>query len=209
MCTSRRLCRRFATRNDDRRGRKEGDVCKIIHKKRLAVCVAAIVLCAVIPGSTIADTTSIPRTASPEIDRQVRRGADGTRSTLSFVEVDRFLRGVEADRLLLSEIRKEVPSARGEAEVFLARLKDLASRSDPVRLVPLVNRVLSNSAIYYDWLDGEFGDEEERIIEYYVGGARGFHFALETLKSAILLTAINRLDIAARIIRELDAENLD
>ena len=127
---------------------------------------------------------------------------------LGDIELIQFLQNIEADRLLLAEIRKQVPNASGEAEVYLARLKDLASRSDPVRLVPFVNRVLAQAGIYFDWLDYEFESDEERITEYYIGGARGFHFALETFKSAVLLTAINRLEIAAKIIRGIYPEEL-
>ena len=99
-----------------------------------------------------------------------------------------------------------MPEARAEAEIYLNRFKNLASRSDPVRLVPLVNRVLSQAPIYFEWLVTDFESEEERVTEYYVGGASGFHFALENFKSAVLLTVINRLDIAARVIRELKSE---
>ncbi len=161
---------------------------------------AVIMLCVIQAGAS-ADTTSKLAVEQERSAQQARR-VTGGRSMLAYVDIERFLDSLEADRLLVAEIRKQVPEARGEADVFLARLKDLASRSDPVRLVPLVNRVLSNAPMYYDWLDSEFDSEEERIIEYYIGGARGFHFALETFKSSVLLTVINRLDIAGRVIRE-------
>ncbi|MAG13377.1 MAG: hypothetical protein CMN78_02195 [Spirochaetales bacterium] len=130
------------------------------------------------------------------------------RSTLNLVDVDRFVRRLESDRRLLSEIRKEVPEARLEAEMYLKRLKDLAARSDPVRLVPLVNRVMEQAPIYFDWMDREYENEEERAMEYYVGGARGFNYALESFKNAVMMTVINRLDIAARVIKELDADSI-
>ena len=130
------------------------------------------------------------------------------RSTLSMVDMDRFVQRLESDRRLLSEIRKEVPDARLEAEMYLKRLKELAARSDPVRLVPLVNRVLEQAPTYLDWVDRDFENEEERAMEYYVGGARGFNFALESFKSAVMMTVINRLDIAARVIKELDTDSI-
>ncbi len=125
---------------------------------------------------------------------------------LQIIDLDDLPDLIEADRRLLSEIRKEVPENRKEAEVYLKRLKKLASASDPIRLVPLVNRVLDNSTIYYDWLDKEFENQDERIMEYYVGGARGFSFALGNFRSAVLYTVINRLDITSRIVTALQAE---
>ena len=122
-------------------------------------------------------------------------------------EPDPFIRVLEADRRLLAEIRKEIPQDRSEAEVYLTRLKALASRSDPVRLVPLVNRVLKNAPIFYDWLDTPFQTAEEQITEYYIGGARAFHYSLENFKSAVLLTVINRLEMAAAAIYELKDES--
>jgi hypothetical protein len=124
-------------------------------------------------------------------------------SILRHVDLDALPVSLEADRLLLAEIRKEVPRNREEAEVYLRRLEELAARSDPVRLVPLVKRVVDNAPVYYDWLAKEFKDQQEQIAEYYVGGASGFYFALEGFKSAVLFTVINRLDITARVLREL------
>lgn len=123
-------------------------------------------------------------------------------SILNDVEIERFLAGAEADRRLLSELRKRVPDSRTEAEIFLARLKELAERADPVRLAPRANRVLEQATIYYDWLETEFETAEEEIYEYYIGGAQGFSRALEEFENAVLLTAMNRLDTAARALQE-------
>ncbi len=122
------------------------------------------------------------------------------------VRLTNLIRQLEADRLLLAEIRKEVPRSREEAEIYLSRLKELASKSNPVRLVPLINRVLTRASVFYDWLTTEFESQEDQIVDYYIGGARGFHFALEEFKSAALLTVINRLEIAANVIKELKIE---
>jgi hypothetical protein len=108
------------------------------------------------------------------------------------------------DRLLLSEIRKDVPEAREEAELYLERLKGLAERSDPVRLAPLFDRVLDQAPIYFKWLETEYENPDEQITEYYVGGARGFAFAMENFRNAVFFVIMNRLDIASRVISELD-----
>lgn len=130
-----------------------------------------------------------PATAYPAVNRQ------------------ELIAKLESDRLLLAQVRKQVPQTREEAELYLGRLKRLASRSDPVRLVPLANRVLDQSVIYYDWLEREFEDPGERVVEYYIGGARGFHIALEEFKSAAMFTVINRLDVTVGILTELESQS--
>lgn len=127
-------------------------------------------------------------------------------AALGSLELQGFLTSLEADRLLLSEIRKEVPEERKEAEVYFKRLKDLASLSDPVRLVPSVNRVLEQAPIYYNWLEKKFANPSERISEYYVGGAQGFQLAFDAFQKAVLMDVINRLDIAERALREVTSE---
>lgn len=122
-------------------------------------------------------------------------------------EVNRLVKGMQADRLLLAEVRKDIPDSREEASIYLSRLKDLSAQSDPVRLVPLINRVLDQAPIFYDWLDKKFDNASDRVAEYYVGGARGFSFALDTFKNAVLLTVINRLDIASQILSQLTSDS--
>ncbi len=125
------------------------------------------------------------------------------------IDVDAFVEKLESDRRLLSEIRKEVPTARGEAELYLSRMKRLAASSDPVRLVPLANKLLSQAPAFFDWLEREFPNQEERLMEYYIGGAQGFHFALEEFKSAVMLMIINRLDVAAGVLNDCIADKTE
>ena len=149
--------------------------------------------------SLLADTFPVVRAddaASPR-PRNPKRILDS-------VDVTGLAEKLEADRLLLSEIRKDVPEAREEAVLYLERLKKLAAESDPVRLAPLFNRVLDNAPIYFQWLETEYDNPDEQVTEYYVGGARGFAFAMENFKSAVFFVIMNRLDIASRVISELD-----
>ena len=125
--------------------------------------------------------------------------------TLEAVKIPELIDKLDVDRLLLSEIRKPVPDDRGEAESYLARLKFLAGRADPLRLVPLANRLLDQAPIYFDWLDRDFESQDEEVMEYYVGGARGFSYALDNFKTAVMFSIMNRLDVASRVIFELDS----
>ncbi len=123
---------------------------------------------------------------------------------LDSVDSEDLAKKLASDRLLLAEIRKDVPEAIQEAALYLDRLKELAARSDPVRLVQLFDRVLDQAPIYFRWLETEYEDQDEQIIEYYVGGARGFAFAMGNFRSAVFFVIMNRLDIASRVISELD-----
>lgn len=132
--------------------------------------------------------------------------AERFREKHPYINIEDFVAKLDADRSLLAEVRKEVPEQPEEAQMYLARLKELAARSDPVRLVPLMNRVMTQAPIYFEWVEREFDSPDERVTEYYVGGARGFHHAIENFKSAALLNVINRLEIASRLVQELDPE---
>lgn len=119
---------------------------------------------------------------------------------------ERLLAQIEADRLLLSELRKPVPLERRESELYLQRLRELATASDPVRLSLLVHTVIQQAPLYFDWAEREFESPDQRVFEYYIGGARGFHDALEELRKGVLFTVMNRLDTLAAFIDELPSE---
>ena len=121
---------------------------------------------------------------------------------LGDTEIEDFLAAIEADRRLLSELRKPVPQNREDAVMFLNGLKELAVRADPIRLAIVANRVLEQAPIYFDWLETEFETPQDEVYEYHIGGVQGFSRALEEFQNAVLMTAINRLDIASRIIQE-------
>ena len=65
-------------------------------------------------------------------------------------------------------------------------------------------KVLDQAPIYFRWLETEYENQDEQITEYYVGGARGFAFAMENFRSAVFFVIMNRLDIASRVIYELN-----
>jgi hypothetical protein len=138
-----------------------------------------------------ADEANAPRPRNPQ-------------RLLEAVDTADLAKKLAADRLLLSEIRKDVPESIEEARLYLERLKELAVISDPVRLAQLFDRVLDQAPIYFEWLETEFEDQDEQITEYYVGGARGFAFAMDNFKSAVFFVIMNRLDVASRVISELE-----
>lgn len=166
--------------------------------------------------ATEADAASEPLTSTPEAPLFTPQLVDPegfflapTSGFAGNIDLVDFLARIEADRRLLSELRKGVPNTREEAEIFLRRLKSLADRSDPVRLAIRADRVLEQAPIYFNWLETEFESAEEATFEYYLGGAQGFQRAIEEFENAVLLTAINRLDTASRIVQEAYASDED
>ena len=108
---------------------------------------------------------------------------------------------VEADRRLLAELRKEIPSNRAEAELYLRRIRELAAISDPVALVPVANNVIRQAPALFEWLETEYDDPDERARDYYIGGSWAFHRRFEAFRKAVLLTVIRRLDAIGYILQ--------
>lgn len=101
---------------------------------------------------------------------------------------------LEADRLLLTELRKPLPQDRAALEVHIERLRNLALRSDPARLGLIVDRLMQAVPDYLAWMDRSFGSSAEADQDYVNSGAAAFTTRLEELRAAILLSVANRLD---------------
>jgi TolA-binding protein len=101
---------------------------------------------------------------------------------------------LEADRLLLTELRKDLPDTRAEAEAYLQRLRRLASVSDPARLAPLAARMTTTGSTFLDWRHDEFATSDARSRAFAESGAHGFPTAFANFRNAVLLTVSNRLD---------------
>jgi hypothetical protein len=105
------------------------------------------------------------------------------------------LRGtLEADRMLLAELRKDVPNTHAEGEAFVAHIVDLALASDPAGLGVIVSRVRNAAPAWLDWRDGQYTTAQEAADAYARSGAAAFDASWENLHDAVLLTVVNRLD---------------
>jgi DNA repair exonuclease SbcCD ATPase subunit len=130
-----------------------------------------------------------------ELNREVQRlNAEKERVERVVARLQGLYTPLEADRLLLAELRKDLPQTRREAEAYIERMRGLALRADPVRLGPLATRLVEAAPIYLEWLDQDFATTEEAAREFVQSGARGFETTYSALSNAILLTVIDRLD---------------
>ncbi len=101
---------------------------------------------------------------------------------------------LESDRLLLAELRKQLPQARAEAEAYLARVEQLALAADPARLGVVVSRVRQAAPAYLDWRDQRFATSTEAQDAYLQSGAAAFDATWSALQDAILLSVANQID---------------
>lgn len=101
---------------------------------------------------------------------------------------------LEADRQLLTELRKGLPDTRPEAEAQLVRIRGLAQSSNPARLGRLVDRVEDAAPAFLDWRFTQFGSTQEATEAYISTGANAFDSTMNEFRNEVLLAVANRLD---------------
>lgn len=101
---------------------------------------------------------------------------------------------LEADRQLLTELRKGLPETRPEAEAQLDRIRNLAQSSNPARLGRLVDRVEDAAPAFLDWRFTQFGSTQEATEAYISTGANAFDSTMNEFRNEVLLAVANRLD---------------
>lgn len=101
---------------------------------------------------------------------------------------------LEADRLLLAELRKDFPEESADAADYIEQLRSLAVKSDPSRLGPIATRVGELAPAYLKWRDQNFDSQEAAAREYVRSGARDFRTVFTNFNNAILQSVINHLD---------------
>jgi ABC-type transporter Mla subunit MlaD len=101
---------------------------------------------------------------------------------------------LEADRQLLVELRKDMPSDRHEAESHLTRMTTLALAADPARLGQLVDKLRQAAPTWLDWRFGEYATTDAFSAAYVDSGANAFDGVMADFQSAVLLSTANYLD---------------
>jgi hypothetical protein len=144
------------------------------------------------PGAT--EPAASPTTPATPAPTPAPTPVDAERVFAVIEGLERIYEPLEADRLLLIELRKELPEARSEAEEYLARTQQLALIANPARLGPSISRVLASAPIYLDWRDGTYATPEEASLAYQETGAAGFDRTWSDFRNDVLLSVSNQLD---------------
>ena len=134
-----------------------------------------------------------------ELTRLQRRieAAPETRSAFPGIpDVERFAEQIEADRLLLVEMRKELPDERREAFAFWNNVKELAAVSDP-SLVAKANNVITALPAYFNFLETDFENQQDAVLTFQLTGASDYEAASDDFWRAFALSLIDRLTIVS------------
>ena len=106
---------------------------------------------------------------------------------------------VERHRLLLVELRKDLPLTREEAEAYWDTMKTIASRADPALASP-ADKVILKIDNYFDWNDrspNPTAPSEEYmdwLADYSTSGATAYEDANVTFVREALLSVISQMD---------------
>ena len=132
-----------------------------------------------------------------ELEQQLR-GLREQGATSNIQPIRELAQRLEGDRLLLAEMRKDLPGGMTDARRFWATVKNLAVNSDP-SLGPKVDKVTSALPAYYAWFEAEFASEQESDLTYALTGAINYEMSVDELWNAVLLVVIDRIDTLARL----------
>jgi hypothetical protein len=150
------------------------------------------------PSSSPEPGTSAANELQAQIDQLTAEVAtlSAERDRLAGVvdQFDHLYQPMEADRLLLQELRKDLPETRAEADAYLARLQQLALQSDPSRLASIAERMMDAAPAFLDWRDQDFPTQEAAAQAFVDTGASAFGETFVEMRNAILLTVASRID---------------
>ena len=109
------------------------------------------------------------------------------------VDILKVAEGLENDRLLLVDLRKDTPGDREDAMRFWLDIKGRAIKSD-ASLSPKVDKVSIALPSYFNWLERSFSSIEESNLSYLLTGASGYQSSVDDFWEAFLLVVIDRID---------------
>ena len=107
---------------------------------------------------------------------------------------------VEKHRLLLVEMRRDIPVDRDEARAYWSNIKAIAADADPALVTP-INRIILRIDNYFDWderqpsLNVSVDDTYLAWLESYsLSGANEYGTYVDVFTKDALLAIINQLD---------------
>ncbi len=106
----------------------------------------------------------------------------------------------EKHRLLMVEMRRDVPTTREEARAYWSNLKSIAADADPALVTP-INRIILRIDNYFDWderqpsLSVSVDDNYLSWLESYsLSGASEYGAYVDVFTKDAMLAIINQLD---------------
>ena len=115
----------------------------------------------------------------------------------------------KSDKLLLVEIRKEVPTTRAEASEFWNNMRAIATTSDP-SLALSADKVLSSIGPYFNWVEAapdpdvnEDGVVDDEYLEWFFNpplGTFGYFDDIQAFYNDAFLVIIIRIDAALSLV---------
>jgi hypothetical protein len=106
---------------------------------------------------------------------------------------------VEKHRLLLVELRKDLPLTREDSVAYWNTMKAVASNADPA-LAPPVDRIILKIDNYFDWNERTPSPTApadyhlDWLAEYSISGAIDYEDASVTFTKEALLSVISQMD---------------
>jgi len=110
-----------------------------------------------------------------------------------FSSLQGMIPALNQDRLLLIELRKDLPETRSTAGLYLSQLKELGVSSD-TSLGPKVDRIIRLLPTYFDWYEKEYSNLGEAMEAYINSGAVDFDTAYRDFEKDALHVVIKRID---------------
>lgn len=97
------------------------------------------------------------------------------------------------DRLLLIEMRKDLPKQRAEAQQYWQNVRNLAVKSSP-DLRSQADKIMNALPAYFDWAERTYASSQEQALTYVLTGAAAYENSIDELWRAVLLRTINHID---------------
>lgn len=129
------------------------------------------------------------------------------RLTSTLNQVKKIVTNMDADRLLLIELRTEPPDTRVGARASWTNVKRLAVNADPA-LGPSVDKILAQIDAYFNWLDAmpSLNATSDKILKWLIDDYYDVYFAyrydeaIAIFKDEVTRMVITHIDMANDLI---------
>jgi len=112
---------------------------------------------------------------------------------------------LDNDRMLLIELRKDLPETREDALSFWKNVKSIAVKSDPA-LGPSVDKIINWIDAYFDWADRAPPEDATDaqlgawLLDLYRSGAMNYGAAIDDFENEAMLTVTTHIDLTLSVV---------